>query len=344
MSPNDRLSAMAQPDPLAPPLTLIRTPFGQVRDSLRRHVAAGDLDMHEASRIVTECVRHWGREATIEALRAERLAAGAAELPTLVKMIQVLGEDPDLPPLPPQMRQGLVHAARELAAELEDGEMGAWELAVHFLEMPLPTRPAVWEGLRRHASEHPGLKTLAFMLLLFPIDAVLRQQLEQWVANEGGAAGEQLIDWLLQTETDPTVQARLRQRLLELRNRRHAPDRPRHAVEGIPLDWPVIAAFVGPEFEGVQDLYVVRQRPEGGVALFMGRMSGPFIEDACGNPCMSEAEYRDCLADLRQEGPLLSCAPVEVLRRIESGAGAVRSAGYPTPFGFQVARYLLAGA
>lgn len=332
---------MAQPGPLTPPLTLIRTPFGQAREALRHHVAAAEHDMYSLSRTVTDLVRLWGRAAVLEALRAERAGAGAAELPIVVKMLQLLEEDPELPALPPRMRHGLVQAARELVAELDDGEIGAWDLAVRFLEMPLPTRLAVWEGLRHHAAEHPGLKTLAFMLLLFPIDDALRQQLEPWIANEGGEAACQLIDWLLLTEASPAVQARLRQRLLELRNRRQAPER---TVPGIPLGWPVIAAFASPEHDGVQDLYVARQRPDGLIALFMGRMSGPLVEDACGNPGMSEAEYQSCLADLRQASPLHACTPSEVLRRIDAGAEAVRRAGYPMPFGFQVARYLLAGA
>ena len=324
--------------PRGPSLVRVPTPRAQLRELLR---GAEAHDRQDAEHAVWELVGRWGREATLEALHAERMAAGASELPLVVTMIQLFGEDPELPPLPPAMRQGVVQAARELADDLDDGDLGAWDLAVRILEMPIPMRSAVWEGIRQQALAHPHVKTLASMLLLFPIDDGLRQMLEHWVVNEGGEEGGDLLELLLRTETVQVQQVRLRQHLMGLRNRRRSASA--SALFAIPLRWEVVEARLGSDPEGGERIVVARRRPDGLIALFIARLNDERLVEADGHPGMPEEAYRERLASWERDGSLDLVRSAEALARVEAGIAATRKAGYPDPFGFQVSRYLLAG-
>lgn len=111
-------------------------------------------------------------------------------------------------------------------------------------------------------------------------------------------------------------------------------------------EWPVISAHATvPDGYGNQALWLVRQRPDGVLALaglIFSEIRG--IADAIGNPGLSRAEAARILAELQEASGGLFDVPVGyVMDRARQGMAIAAANGIPLPLEVRLQDYLFAG-
>lgn len=113
-----------------------------------------------------------------------------------------------------------------------------------------------------------------------------------------------------------------------------------------PAEWPVQASYATvPDGYGNQALYVLRQRPDGDLALaglIFSEIRG--IADAVANPALSQEEVDEVVAELQEaSGGLFEVPAGYVMARAGEGIAIAADQGIPLPLEVRLQDYLFAG-